>query len=189
MNGGEVEAATPIEEQRTPLELIDAAYRSPRQATTERLLSWLRACSPAFFESAVVRLLMAMGYDGVAGHGTVTGRSGDGGIDCAIRQYRLGLDVACIQARQWEGPVGRPVMQGFVASMDYIGAKKGVIMTTSSVTMDAADFVDRIEDKKVVLLDSDQLADMMFAHGLGVVMAKTYRMKEVPSDFFNEGEG
>ena len=29
----------------------------------------------------VVRLLMAMGYGGVAGHGTVTGKTGDGGID------------------------------------------------------------------------------------------------------------
>lgn len=88
---GEVEAVTPIEEQRTPLELIDAAYRSLRQATTEERLSRLRACSPAFFESIVVRLLMAMGYGGVAGHGTVAGRSGDGGIDGVIRQDGIAM--------------------------------------------------------------------------------------------------
>ena len=60
---------------RTPLELIDAAYKSLRQATAEDLLSKLKACSPPFFESVVVRLLMAMGYGGVAGtrngHGQV----------------------------------------------------------------------------------------------------------------------
>lgn len=185
---GAIEAATSIEEQRTPLELIDAAYRSLRQATTEELLSRLRACSPAFFESVVVRLLMAMGYGGVAGHGTVTGRSGDGGIDGVIRQDKLGLDVVCIQAKRWEGPVGRPVIQGFVGSMDYIRAKKGVIMTTSGFTKDAADFVDRIEGKKVVLIDGDQLADLMIEHGLGVVTAKTYELKEVSNDFFDESE-
>ncbi len=186
---GEVEATAPIEEQRTPLELIDAAYRSLRQATTEELLSRLRACSPAFFESVVVRLLMAMGYGGVAGHGTVTGRSGDGGIDGVIRQDKLGLDVVCIQAKRWEGPVGRPVIQGFVGSMDYIRAKKGVIMTTSTFTKDAADFVDRIEGKKVVLIDGDQLAELMIEHDLGVVTTKTYELKEVSNDFFDESDG
>jgi restriction system protein len=50
----------PVEEQRTPLELIDAAYKSLRQATAEDLVSRLKTCSPAFFESVVVRLLMAM---------------------------------------------------------------------------------------------------------------------------------
>jgi len=68
--------AAPVEERRTPLELIDAAYKSLRQATAEDLLSMLKACSPAFFESVVVRLLMAMGYGGVAGQGTITGKSG-----------------------------------------------------------------------------------------------------------------
>jgi len=55
--------AAPVEERRTPLELIDAAYKSLRQATAEDLLSMLKACSPPFFESVV----MAMGYGGVAG--------------------------------------------------------------------------------------------------------------------------
>ena len=131
---------------------------------------------------------MTMGYGGVAGHGTVTGRSGDGGIDGVIKQDKLGLDVVCIQAKRWEGPVGRPVIQGFVGSMDYIRAKKGVIMTTSSFTKDAADFVDRIEGKKVVLIDGDQLADLMIEHGLGVVTTKTYELKEVSNDFFDESE-
>jgi restriction system protein len=188
VTAGEVEAAAPIEEQRTPLELIDAAYRSLRQETTEELLSRLRACSPAFFESVVVRLLMAMGYGGVAGHGTVTGRSGDGGIDGVIRQDKLELDVVCIQAKRWEGPVGRPVIQGFVGSMDYIQAKKGVIMTTSNFTRDAVDYVDRIEGKKVVLIGGDQLAELMIEHGLGVVTTKTYELKEVSNDFFDESE-
>ena len=180
---------TVIEEQRTPLELIDASYKSLRQATTEELLSRLRACSPAFFESVVVRLLMAMGYGGVAGHGTVTGRSGDGGIDGVIKQDKLGLDVVCIQAKRWDGAVGRPVVQGFVGSMDYIRARKGVIMTTSSFTKDALDFVDRIEGKKVVLIDGDRLAELMIEHGLGVVTTKTYELKEVSNDFFDESEG
>jgi restriction system protein len=181
--------APPVEETRTPLEMIDVAYKSLRQATAEDLLSKLKASSPTFFESVVVRLLMAMGYGGVAGHGTVVGKSGDGGIDGVIKQDKLGLDVVCIQAKRWDGPVGRPVIQGFVGSMDYIRAKKGVILTTSTFTKDALDFVERIEGKKVVLINGDQLADFMIDHGLGVTTTKVYEIREVSNDFFDESEG
>ncbi len=185
---GSSEATTVIEERRTPLELIDAAHKSLTQATAEELLSRLRLCSPTFFEGVVVKLLMAMGYGGVTGHGSVTGRSGDAGIDGVIKQDKLGLDVVCIQAKRWDGPVGRPVVQGFVGSMDYIRARKGVIMTTSVFTKDAMDFVDRIEGKKVVLIDGDQLASLMIEHNLGVTTTKTYSLKEVSNDFFDESE-
>ncbi len=179
---------TVIEEGRTPLELIDAAYQSLALATAEEVLSRLRTCTPGFFEGVVVKLLMAMGYGGVAGQGTVTGKSGDGGVDGVIRQDKLGLDVVCIQAKRREGPVGRPVIQGFVGSMDYIRARKGVIMTTSTFTKEGLDFVDRIEGKKVVLIDGGRLADLMIEHNLGVTTTKTYILKEVSNDFFDESE-
>jgi restriction system protein len=169
--------------------MTGTAYKSLRQATAEDLLSKLKSCSSSFFESVVVRLLMAMGYGGVAGHGTVIGKSGDGGIDGVIRQDKLGLDVGCIQAKRWDNPVGRPIIQGFVGSMDYIRAKKGVILSTSSFTKDAVDFVERIEGKKVVLINGDQLAEFMIDHGLGVTTTKVYEIRELSNDFFDESEG
>jgi restriction system protein len=81
------------------------------------------------------------------------------------------------------------VIQGFVGSMDYLRAKKGVILTTSTFTKDAVDFVERIEGKKVVLINGDQLADLMIEHGLGVIRTKTYEIREVSNDFFDESEG
>ena len=41
----------------------------------------------------------------------------------------------------------------------------------------------RMNRKKVVLIDGDQLADLMIEHGLGVVTAKTYELKEVSDSF------
>jgi len=97
--------------------------------------------------------------------------------------------VVCIQAKRWDGSVGRPVIQGFVGSMDYIRAKKGVILTTSQFTKDALDYVDRIEGKKVVLIDGPQLANLMIEHNVGVNLTKLYELKEVSNDFFDEDEG
>ncbi len=178
----------PEEESRTPLELIDSAFQSLKLTTAHDLRTRLDVCSPSFFERAVVKLLMAMGYGGVAGEGTVTGKSGDGGIDGVIKQDKLGLDVVCIQAKRWEGTVGRPVIQSFVGSMDLHRARKGVILTTSTFTKDAYDFIRRIEGKKVVLIDGEQLAELMIDHNLGVTTTKTYELKEVSNDFFDETE-
>jgi restriction system protein len=177
------------EERQTPLELLDASFHTLRKATAEELLSRLKACSPGFFEQVVVKLLMAMGYGGVAGEGLVTGKAGDAGIDGVIKEDKLGLDVVCIQAKRWDNPVGRPIVQGFVGSMDYIRAKKGVILTTSQFTREARDFVERIEGKKVVLIDGERLADLMIDHAVGVTTSKVYELREVSNDFFDEDEG
>jgi len=174
---------------QTPLELMDESFQALRRATADELLVKLRECSPGFFEKIVVRLLQAMGYGGVTGEALVTGRSGDAGIDGIIKEDKLGLDVVCIQAKRWEGTVGRPIIQGFVGSMDFVRARKGVILTTSQFSRDAIDFVDRIEGKKVVLIDGPQLADLMIDHNVGVLPTKSYELKEVSNDFFDEDEG
>jgi restriction system protein len=178
-----------LESTQTPLELLDGSFNTLRKATAEDLLAKLKTCSPGFFEQVVVRLLRAMGYGGVTGDASVTGKSGDGGIDGIIKEDKLGLDVVCIQAKRWDGSVGRPVIQAFVGSMDYIRARKGVILTTSQFTKDALDFVDRIEGKKVVLIDGPKLADLMLEHNVGVNSTKLYELKEVSNDFFDEDEG
>lgn len=188
---GEVEdAVAGTESDQTPLELMEESFHALRRATADELLLKLRQCSPGFFEKVVVKLLQAMGYGGVSGEALVTGRSGDAGIDGIIKEDKLGLDVVCIQAKRWDNAtVGRPVIQGFVGSMDFVRAKKGVILTTSQFSRDAMDFVDRIEGKKVVLIDGPQLADLMIDHNVGVLPTKSYELKEVSNDFFDEDEG
>ena len=187
--GEQVGAVDGTESDQTPLELMDESFHALRRATADELLVKLRECSPGFFEKVVVKLLQAMGYGGVSGEALVTGRSGDAGIDGIIKEDKLGLDIVCIQAKRWEGTVGRPVIQGFVGSMDFVRARKGVILTTSQFSRDAVDFVDRIEGKKVVLIDGPQLADLMIDHNVGILPTKSYELKEVSNDFFDEDEG
>lgn len=179
-----------IENSKTPLELIESSFESLRKAAAEELLTRLKTCSPAFFERVVVLLLRAMGYGGVTGEGSVTGKSGDGGIDGIIKEDKLGLDVVCIQAKRYaDSSVGRPTVQQFVGSMDFVQANKGVILTTSQFSKEAYDFVGRIVGKKVVLIDGQKVADLMLEHNVGVTRSKTYELKEVSNDFFDEDEG
>ncbi len=62
-------------------------------------------------------------------------------------------------------------------------------MTTSNFTKDAEDFVNRIEGKKVVLIDGERLAELMIEHNVGVTKTKTYELKELSNDFFDEDGG
>lgn len=172
----------------TPDELIEAGYQSLRDELIEEIIEQVKRCSPQFFERLVVQLLVAMGYGGsLEDAGQVLGRSGDGGIDGTIKEDKLGLDVICIQAKRWEGTVGRPVVQAFAGSMEGFRARKGVLITTATFSKEAEDYITRIE-RKIVLVDGQRMAELMIAHNVGVTVMQTYEIKRVDSDFFTEDE-
>jgi restriction system protein len=187
-NGTAEPAEDATETIQTPQELIETSFQTLRKATVDDLLDRLRKSSPGFFEHVVVKLLQALGY-GATGEALVTGKSGDGGIDGLIKEDKLGLDVVSVQAKRWEATVGRPVIQAFVGSMDFVRAKKGVVITTSGFSHEATDYVNRIEGKKVVLIDGPTLAGYMIDYNVGVTISKQYFLKEVSNDFFEEDEG
>lgn len=184
--------SSPIEDEavqaKSPLELLEESFGTLRAALKDELLTRLKTGSPAFFERAVLKLLTAMGY-GITGNSQWTGQPGDGGIDGVIREDQLGLDIVCVQAKRYEkGVVGGAAIREFAGSMDGYKAKKGVILTTSAFSKDAIAFVDRIEGKRVVLIDGDQLAELMIRHNVGVITTETYDMKSISEDFFDEDD-
>lgn len=175
------------DDNATPEELLEQTWRVLQQQSAVELHARVRQCSPAFFEHMVVDLLVAMGYGGSrAEAGRAIGGSGDGGIDGVINEDPLGLDTVYIQAKRWEGTVGRPVVQNFAGSLEGARARKGVLITTSTFTSDAHEYVKHIE-KRIVLIDGVTLADLMLEHNVGVTVAKTYTVKRIDLDYFEEG--
>jgi len=171
---------------KTPDEVMQGAYETIRRELAAEILDRLSRGSPEFFENVVVELLVAMGYGGSRQDaGERIGRSGDGGIDGIIKEDRLGLDAIYIQAKRWQGNVGRPEIQKFVGALQGQRARKGVFMTTSGFSSDALDYVSRI-DVKVVLLDGTQIADLMIDHDVGVSVESTFVLKRLDSDYFEE---
>jgi len=93
-----------------PDEQIRAGYDRLRTALASQLLDRVKSIfTPAGFEQLVVDLLVALGYGGSRKDaGRVVGGGGDEGIDGIIKEDRLGLDVIYVQAKRWQGTVGRP---------------------------------------------------------------------------------
>jgi restriction system protein len=186
-NKDEVKSSVSIAtSEQTPEEALEFAHQSIRQSLAQELLSRILSCSPRFFEDLVVELLVAMGYGGSRRDaGERVGQSGDGGIDGIIKEDRLGLDTIYIQAKRWQGNVGRPEIQKFVGALQGQRARKGVFITTSAFTADAIDYASRI-DTKVVLIDGQHLANLMMDFDVGVSVAATYAVKRIDSDYFEE---
>ena len=112
-------------------------------------------------------------------------RSRDEGIDGIIKEDRLGLDTIYIQAKRWEGTVGRPEIHKFVGALQGQRAKKGIFITTSSLSDDTKEYASRI-DTKVVLIDGEKLAELMVDNDVGVSRLANYEIKKVDSDYFAE---
>lgn len=171
-------------EVRTPDDLIDEGFLQHRAALSSDLRERIASMPPSAFEQLVVDLLTAMGYGGPQEDaGLVVGRGGDEGIDGVIKEDRLGLETIYIQAKRWQGSVGRPEIQRFAGALQGQRARKGVFITASSFTKDAQAYASAIQTT-IVLVDGTQLAELMIDHGVGVTSVKTYEIKRVDSDYF-----
>jgi len=175
-----------VAEGQTPEEMLEDAYQKLRSDLAVELLARIKEGSAEFFEHLVVELLLGMGYGGSRKEaGEAIGKAGDEGIDGIINEDRLGLDAIYIQAKKWEGSVGRPEIQKFVGALHGKRAKKGVFITTSSFSADAKEYVEKI-DPKVVLIDGHQLANLMIDFNVGVTPVTSYQTKRIDSDYFSE---
>ncbi len=186
LEGEQGDLAISIDEQNlTPEDQLAKAYRAIRTALESEVIEQVKTASPAFFERLVVDLLVKMGYGGSRSDaGRTLGKSGDGGVDGIIKEDKLGLDVIYIQAKRWEGAVGRPEIQKFAGALQGQRAKKGVFITTSSFTRDAQDYADFI-DTRIILIDGDELAALMLDNNVGVSTVGMYEVKKIDTDYFD----
>lgn len=184
--GAHATSPTESEQDTTPEEALETAYGRLRDSLAQEILLQVKSASPSLFEKLVVELLLKMGYGGSRQDaGRAIGRSGDEGIDGIIKEDRLGLDIIYIQAKRWEANVGRPEVQKFAGALQGQRAKKGIMITTSSFSSDAREYVSKI-DNKIVLMDGVELADLMIDHNLGVSPMASYEVKKLDTDYFTE---
>ncbi len=170
---------------QTPEDAMAQAYERVRSELEAELLEQVKASSPSFFERLVVDLLVAMGYGGSRQDaGRALGKSGDGGIDGIIKEDRLGLDVIYLQAKRWDGVVGRPEIQKFAGALQGQRAAKGVFLTTSGYSREAVEFAQAISTK-IILIDGPTLAQLLVDFNVGVSRVGVYELKRIDTDYFD----
>jgi restriction system protein len=145
-----------------------------------RLLDLIKSLSPDGFERLSQRLLRESGFQ----HVTVTGRSGDGGID-GIGTLQINAFVSfnvLFQCKRYQGTVTPSQVRDFRGAM--MGrADKGIIITTGAFTLEAKKEARRDGVPPIELVDGDVLVDMFERLELGLIPKRTY---DVDEKFFDD---
>lgn len=160
----------------TPDELdlsIAADYR-------DRLLATIQGLPFGGFERLCQRLLREAGFQQV----TVTGRSGDNGIDGhGILELNAFVTFKVLfQCKRYRGSVGTSVIRDFRGAMEG-RADKGIIITTGTFTQEARREARRDGARPIELIDGDKLVDMLERLQLGL---KPKTVFDVDDAFFDE---
>ena len=167
-------------DESTPQDLIDQGFDAIEKEVKSELLTKLKTIDPYYFEKVVLIVLNKMGY----GKFEETKKSNDGGIDGIINQDQLGLEKIYIQAKRYaENKVRELDIRNFIGAMSG-DTTKGVFVTTSTFD-EAAIRKAREAHHKIVLVDGEFLADLMYEHSVGVQGRDCYHLKEVDVDFFD----
>lgn len=172
----------------TPTEQLEQAFDTINRDLAEDLLQKVMEQSPRFFETLVVDLLKKMGYGGsFDGSTKVTPYVRDDGIDGIINEDKLGLEKIYVQAKRYSSDniVGKPLIQQFAGALDEQKATKGVFITTSDYSEGARSYVEKLS-KKIVLINGQELTRFMIELNVGVSTKKTYDVKRIDSDYFDE---
>lgn len=152
----------------------DAAPQNYR----DQLLAILKALPPKGFEQVCQRLLREAGFEKV----TVTGRSGDGGIDgYGVLQVNPFVSFQILfQCKRYEGNVTPSHVRDFRGAMAG-RAEKGIILTTGGFTADAKREAMRDGVQPIELVDGEKLVQMFEQLELGLLPRTTY---DIDTTFF-----
>lgn len=146
----------------------------------QQILEVLRALPPSGFERFSQRLLRESGFQEV----TVTGRSGDGGIDgLGILQVNPLVSFKVLfQCKRYAGPVTPSQVRDFRGAMQG-RADKGIIITTGGFTSEAKKEAVRDGVPPIELVDGEKLVTMLEELELGLHPIKSFKVHE---SFFDE---
>lgn len=166
----------------TPQEILERVHNELNKVLKDELLTRIHQNTPDFFEKLVVELMERMGY----GRGEVTQKSRDEGIDGIVYQDKLGFDVIYVQAKRYDmdKTVGRPELQKFSGAIPEKNAK-GLFVTTAKFSADAKQYAD---ERHIILIDGQKLAQLMIEHDFGVSTEYVYKVKKIDTDVFEDDE-
>ncbi len=144
------------------------------------LLDVIKSLPADGFERLCQRLLRENGFEQV----TVTGKSGDGGIDgVGILQVNKFVSFTVLfQCKRYQGSVSPSHVRDFRGAMEG-RADKGIIITTGVFTVEAKKEARRDGAKPIELVNGDELVALFESLELGVTARKTY---DVDHAFFDE---
>lgn len=150
----------------------------------EEVLAILQSLPPEGFERFCQELLRESDFQEV----TVTGRSGDGGIDGlgVLQVNRLVSHKVVFQCKRYKGTVGAPQVRDFRGAMTG-RADKGIILTTGTFSTEAKKEALRDGAPPIELVDGERVVQIMEELELGLKRVHSFIVNK--SFFYDFGIG
>ncbi|QAS70351.2 restriction endonuclease [Oenococcus sicerae] len=164
-------------------EITEQSTKYNNEVATD-LLQRIRESEPKFFENLVVKLLVAMGYQGDNGTSWTTQFTNDGGIDGVINQDPLGTSTVYVQAKRYKegNVVQRPEIDAFYGALHRAHADRGVFITTSKYSDGATEAA---KSDSIIIIDGIRLTNLMLKYQVGVQVKHHFDLFEIDEDFFD----
>ncbi len=139
------------------------------------LLDTIKSLPPSGFERLCQRILREAGFAQV----TVTGKSGDGGIDGhgVLQINELVSFQVLFQCKRYQGTVGAPEIRNFRGAMSG-RTDKGIFITTGFFSSDARKEAAREGVAPIELVDGEKLIALMERLEIGVKPRTVYDVDE-----------
>ena len=163
----------PFIDERDETSAEDADYKS-------ELLALIKSLPPDGFERLCQRVLRESGFQEV----TVTGKTGDGGIDgIGVLQVNPFVSFNVLfQCKRYQGSVTPSQVRDFRGAMAG-RADKGIMMTTGTFTVEAKKEARRDGAAPIELVAGEDLVKLFEDLELGLIPRRTF---EVDQKFFEE---
>lgn len=88
-----------------------------------------------------------------------------------------------MQAKRWQGTVGRVELQNFYGALAGQKAKRGVFITTSKFNANAIEFGRSVEG--IVPVDGLKLVGLVMDHEVGV-SSRALKIPKIDTDYFDD---
>lgn len=164
---------------------VELIIDQQNQLVQEKLRAKLLSMDPGQFEVLVAELLEKLGYENV----TVTGRSGDKGIDIVARLSMGGITSVktVVQVKRYKtgNNIGGSVIAQLRGSAEV--DQRGLVITTSDFTKDGLVEADASNKMPVAVVNGDKLLDLLLKFEIGV-KKEAMPVYSLDSDYFDNTE-
>ena len=166
----------------TPIELIEEGIKLSNSILASELLDRLYKSDPRQFEYIVANLLEKMGY----GDLEVTQASNDGGIDAIVNEDKLGINKILVQVKRYnkDNKVNELQIRNFLGALATEKLQKGIFVTTSYFDKKARASAEK-SDKRLRLIDGEELTLLMIEYNVGTSITNEYAVKILDNDYFD----
>ena len=144
----------------------EVVIRQQNEIIHDGIFKMLESISPVAFEIASLDILQAK----FSGHGTLTPRSSDGGIDGVIYCRTPFQQIYLLQCKQYSLPVGVTEVKEFIIDSEIWGEEhgeeiEGIFIALNGYTQGART---EGENNDLILLTGQDLAEMALKNNLGI---------------------